>query len=74
MEGTETYHDTQGPDSLPVGLNVTDEADVVIDVVLSEGGRERRLLTLISRPLLHHAETQNLIRLRFPQNRGLEQG
>ena len=74
MEGTETYHDTQGSDSLPVGLDVTDEADVVIDVVLSEGGRERRLLTLISRPLLHHAETQQSYYTQIFPKRGLEQG
>ena len=57
-ERRETYHDTQSSDSLPVGLDMTDETHVVIDVVLSERGREGILLTLISRPLLHHAETQ----------------
>ena len=54
----ETYHDTQGSDSLPVGLDMTDETHVVIHVVLSQRGREGILLTLISGPLLHHAETE----------------
>ena len=58
VEGTETYHDTQGSDSLPVGLDMTDETHVVIHVVLSQRGREGILLTLISGPLLHHAETE----------------
>ena len=34
-EERETYHDPQGSDSLPVGLDMTDETHVVIDVVLS---------------------------------------
>ena len=57
-ESRETYHDTQGSDSLPVGLDMTDETHVVIHVVLSQRGREGILLTLISGPLLHHAETE----------------